>query len=494
MPADDKRLKGIPVLKRDDAPTVLLHSTRLTHVRDRKVGPESIQPILYAADEKMAAAAVEERPGAYYTGMRRVWHHFFNPETVELGEAVKLIRNPREGHCYRPMGRTAAATDDLAAGGSAPESGDRSGKIFTPSPIDRKYSRNTLGNLSWFKPDKKFSSKEEKILRENLYDRVSEGLAGKTWDKHRTVWRAVNEFSLFIGRPLIWPLDPGTVLDFASWCDKKRQLQASTIKTYVQGLSKIQQMKGGPAISVNKIPLLKNFISGVDHVPRGGGKKQKKAMSFPLLQVIGDTLGKDETMTTFEKLRFWTVCLWGFYGSFRLGELLSTHKKTYDPYTHLLWKDANFSGNDDICIHVKSPKTKTPGGDMVMLFKFPVKSMCPVTVFQEFQEEARKKGLWNESLPIFRNEDGTAWAKFEFEKELERIMRITGILEDDEKIVCHSFRAGIPSHLAAMGTPEADGAAKEWGRWRSGAFKTYTKHHVATKREIFKCVCSLLLK
>jgi hypothetical protein len=76
-------------------------------------------------------------------------------------------------------------------------------------------------------------------------------------------------------------------------------------------------MKGGPAISVNKIPPIKNFISGVDHVPRGGGKKQKKAMSFPLLQVIGDTLGKDETMTTFEKLRFWTVCLWGFYGSFR---------------------------------------------------------------------------------------------------------------------------------------------------------------------------------
>jgi hypothetical protein len=360
--------------------------------------------------------------------------------------------------------------------------------------MDRKYSKNRIGNLSWFKPEAKYRNKEEKILRENLYGRVSEGLASKTWDKHQTVWRAVNEFSSYVGRPLTWPLESSTILDFASWCDKRRHLQASTIKTYVQGLSKIQQMKGGPAISVNKIPLLKNFISGVDHVPRGEGKKLKKAVSFPLLQVIGNIIGKDETMTTFEKLRFWVVCLWGFFGSFRLGELLSVHKKSYDPFTHLLWKDAIFSGNDDIRVHVKSPKTKIPGGDLVMLFKFPVKSLCPVTVFQEYAEEARRKGLWDENLPIFRNEDGTSWAKFEFEKVLERTVRMTGVLDDDEKIVCHSFRAGIPSYLAALGTPEGDGAAKEWGRWRSGAFKTYTRHHVATKREIFKCVCSLLLK
>jgi hypothetical protein len=68
-------------------------------------------------------------------------------------------------------------------------------------------------------------------------------------------------------------------------------------------------------------------------------------------------------------------------------------------------------GNDDIRVVVKSPKTRNPGGDAVMLFKFPRKEMCPVTIFQEYAEEARKKGLWNENLPIFRNEDGSSWAK-----------------------------------------------------------------------------------
>jgi hypothetical protein len=253
-------------------------------------------------------------------------------------------------------------------------------------------------------------------------------------------------------------------------------------------------MRGGPPISINKIPFLKDFIAGVDHAPRKTERKLKKAVSYPMLQVIGDTLRKDETMTTFEKLRFWTMCLWAFFGSFRLGELVSKHKKTYDPHSNLLWKDANFTGNDDILVHLKSPKTKTPGGDIVMLFRFPAQAMCPVRVFQEYSEEARRKGLWDENLPIFRNENGTSWAKFEFEKVLERITRMTGVLEGDEKIVCHSFRAGIPSSLAAQGTAEADGAAKEWGRWRSSAFKSYTRQHITTKREIFKNICSILLK
>ncbi len=146
--------------------------------------------------------------------------------------------------------------------------------------------------MDWFTPEKFFANEREKNLRKNVYERVSEGLAGKTWDRHRTVWRAINEFSVYVGKPLTWPLDPRTVIDFASWCNKRRHLQASTIKTYVQGLSKIQQMKGGPPISIGKIPLLKNFIAGVENVQRAEQKKQKKAMSYPLLQIIGDMLGK----------------------------------------------------------------------------------------------------------------------------------------------------------------------------------------------------------
>ena len=94
-------------------------------------------------------------------------------------------------------------------------------------------------------------------------------------------------------------------------------------------------------------------------------------------------MGQDQEKTILETLRFCSVCLWGFFGSFRMGGLLSTRKKTFDPYTHLLWKDMDFSGKDYIRVTVKTPKTARPGGELVILFKFLDSPMCPVTIFQE---------------------------------------------------------------------------------------------------------------
>jgi len=212
-----------------------------------------------------------------------------------------------------------------------------------------------------------------------------------------------------------------------------------------------------------------------------------------MLKLIGVMVGRDQEKTTFEKLRFSTVCLWSFFGSFRVGEILSSHKKTFDPHTHLLRQDINLTGKDDIQVVVKSPKSGTPGGELVVLFRFSETRLCPMATFLEYELEAKKRGLYEERKPIFRNVDGTAYAKYEFQAELERIVRMTGILREDEKLVCHSFRAGIPSVLAALGTPEAEGAAREWGRWRSGAYKLYTKQQLSMKREIFCSVSKLLL-
>jgi hypothetical protein len=72
----------------------------------------------------------------------------------------------------------------------------------------------------------------------------------------------------------------------ASWCDAERKLQASTIKTYLQ----IQQLKGGPRICLNKIPLLQDILSGVRNVPRVPRKNVKKTVSFPLLQILGQVV------------------------------------------------------------------------------------------------------------------------------------------------------------------------------------------------------------
>jgi integrase len=307
------------------------------------------------------------------------------------------------------------------------------------------------------------------------------------------VWGAINSFAAWTGRRLDWPLSEEDILKFASWCDVERKLQASTIKTYLQSLSKIQQLRGGPRICLSKIPVLQDFLAGVRNVPRIPRKSVKKTVSFPLLQILGQVVGKDESKTTFDKLRFWTVCLWSFFGSFRIGELLSEQKKNYDPHRTLLWKDVGLTNKDELTIPIKSPKIPRPGGEIVLLFPCKDRTVCPVRLFQEYQEVARETGLVEDDLPVFRNEDGTSWSKSEFRNELDYFMAQTGVVRTGEKIVCHSFRGGIPSMLESLGTPEAEGASQEWGRWRSSAYKCYTHYHLTKKRKIFETVCSLLL-
>ena len=495
LPAEAGKLNGIPVLRKDDAPILNLGTVELTHNRDLDMGSRSIQPILYAAEEKKAAEAIACQPGVYYAGLRRIWQRFFVPEELQVADAVHVVRQPREGATYRPLGRAADVGDDITSGGQPPSSQDRPGGVKNPLPGTKKFD---LGRVDkWIGVPSKCSlpvKNSEKILLDNIKDRISEGLAEKTWGRHSTVWRAINSFADWTGRRITWPWSEEDVLKFASWCDAERKLQASTIKTYLQSLSKIQQLKGGPRICLNKIPLLQDFLAGVRNVPRLPHKNVKKTVSFPLLEILGQMAGRDETKTTFEKLRFWTVCLWSFFGSFRIGELLSEKKRSFDPYRTLLWKDVELTDRDELTIPIKSPKVPRPGGEIVLLFPCKKRSVCPVRVFQEYQEEARRRRLVENDLPVFRNEDGTSWGKFEFRNELDRYLAQTGVVKPGEKIVCHSFRGGIPSMLDALGTPEAEGASQEWGRWRSSAYKCYTHYHMTKKRKIFETVCSLLLK
>ena len=66
--------------------------------------------------------------------------------------------------------------------------------------------------------------------------------------------------------------------------------------------------------------------------------------------------------------------------------------------------------------------------------------------------------------------------------------------QDAMSYSCKSFRAALPSALAAA--PELGGKTqiKRWGRWDSEAFEKYTRLNHKAKRKIFdKIVCALLL-
>jgi len=146
-------------------------------------------------------------------------------------------------------------------------------------------------------------------------------------------------------------------------------------------------------------------------------------------------------------------------------------------------------------LRIRSPKVENPGGDLVVLFPFPEKGLCPVRTFSDTRKEAEQRNLVEREMPVFRTDRGGAWSKNLFQKSLDKVVEKTKLVGKRGRIVCHSFRGGrggIPSTLASQLTPEAVTSTQEWGRWRSTAYRTYTRHHITLKRKIFEKICKLL--
>ena len=121
-----------------------------------------------------------------------------------------------------------------------------------------------------------------------------------------------------------WPVVPETVCAFASWCDLEKGLQSSTIKSYVGSLSQIQQLQNLPPIFISRIPRLRAFLKGAANAPRSGRRHRasRRAVSVALLRLLRHHL-IISAYPPHQKRLFWAACVASFFGSLRMGDLLS---------------------------------------------------------------------------------------------------------------------------------------------------------------------------
>jgi hypothetical protein len=78
----------------------------------------------------------------------------------------------------------------------------------------------------------------------------------------------------------------------------------------------------------------------------------------------------------------------GFFGSFRMGELLAEKSKTFDVQSNLTWNDITFK-KGSVKIHIKKPKSNKKNGENVYIFPFPIKKYCPIHYMKKM-----KKNKW----------------------------------------------------------------------------------------------------
>ena len=446
------------------------------------------QPTIFTTHPRDTKAFCLNHPENLQTGLEKLWARFFSPENLTLEDAIAVVHRPREGSIYRPWSRIRVVEETREPlTGPPPRAADLAGRktVFTPIPLHVKFNKS---NAAWLSNSNEF----EKGLDRNFVNRVAEGSAKSTWDRHRAVQNSFNHFCTSEDISPEFPLSNVTIQNYASWCDVNRNLKADSIKTYLYSLSKIQQLKGYGPIDFHKIPQLKDFLRGVKNVPRSNKKlKSRKAVSFSMLKLLGNLICQSH-WSSFEKTLTWTSFLVSYFGSLRISELICEDAAVFDVDKTLCWKDVVF-GNC-VTLHLRSPKVDHAGGDLICLFPFPIPGLCPVAALRRLRERATAAGLFDQEKPVFRLESGACWKRSAFDRTLRSLVVQTGVAGEDSKITGHSFRGGIPSLLAVEASPAAEAALKEWGRWRSQAYVAYTQFHIATRKEIFDRIIKILLK
>jgi hypothetical protein len=284
-----------------------------------------------------------------------------------------------------------------------------------------------------------------------------------------------------------WPFPLSNVQMFINWAIMEKELSPNTVRSYIHHLATIHKLKNFDEKNC------KNFtneamIRGAENLSFYDGRKleQKNVMTLPLLRVLGHEVCVSD-WSEHSKSVIWCACTCAFFGSFRLGELLSKEENRFNPFETLLWRDVTFLKDDSVKIHNKIPKTRTQGGETISLFPFPKYNCCPIEALKKLKTISKSK----DDLPVFSFANGT----FLTNKKLNAILKFflsKRIGAKAGSYTCQSFRGGLPSALASKPKLENDGTIKKWGRWNSDAFERYTRLNHIAKRVIFERFVSAL--
>ena len=297
--------------------------------------------------------------------------------------------------------------------------------------------------------------------------------------------KCFNDFSQTSPNIHNWPLSKNSIQEFITWAAVVRKLKSNTIKSYLSSLNlahKFRDLSGENCVGFTAKMLLRGIENLEFYVDIS--KESRKAMSLPLLKLIGHELAKAD-WTVDKKVTVWAACTTAFFGSFRLGEILSKSKNV-TPAETLLWSDMVFRDNS-VTIHIRIPKNRCPSGEFVDIFEFKNHNCCPVAALKSLKKLKTNPS----SSPVFFFSDFSPLTPLLLTNVIQSFLS-PHIGQDAKFLSGHSFRSGIPSILSNCPDLANDEEIKLWGRWNSTSYKLYTRLHLEKKRAVFNKVVSVL--
>ena len=313
-------------------------------------------------------------------------------------------------------------------------------------------------------------------------DLVTAAYADSTWNKILSSLNAYESFCKEENVNICFPITEDDMGRFINWAIFKKQMSPNSLTAYISNLKLIHKLRKLPTPGCDSI-LCKTQVRGAKNLKYydSSSKTVKKTMTLPLLRLLGDALSKNN-WSDHSKLVVWTTYTVAFMGSFRMGELLAKSKFVFNVFETLLWSDIKFIGVDSVQIHNKIPKNRSPNGEYISLFPFPLHGCCPIAALLKLKESSNVTG--RENSPVFMFSNGACLTKARLNKLIvEQLTPHLGI--EAKNYSSKSFRSALPSALASHPKMQNDSTIKRWGRWNSNAFERYTRLSHKAKEKLF---------
>lgn len=334
---------------------------------------------------------------------------------------------------------------------------------------------------------------DHRDLQSSAFDMIHASLSKSTWGKYASGWTAFSKYEKHLGKTFAWPLSRDSIRGFAVFCLSEKKLQPASVRSYISALGALHRLKGY-STKLFDDDIINMLLRGAAHLALSSGNpphNPRRAMNLPLLRHFGHRL-RTSGWSAPTMQCIWTAGLLAFFGTIRMGDLLSPTENYSDPTATLTWADILYRDDDDsFLIRLKIPKVVTMDGEFVDIFPFAHHGCCPVAALKKLKSQQVAAGRGKKSDPVFIYPSGKRLTKEGFNSILKQLMgdicdyKISGIY-------CHSFRAGIPSELSRHPQLTSSDDIKGWGRWSSEAYDRYTRLKLDQKKAIYKKITSIL--
>ena len=302
-------------------------------------------------------------------------------------------------------------------------------------------------------------------------------LAKGTWNNYLSSIEQFLTFCDMIGESRTLPVDTPIICDFLCYLREFRNLTHESIKSHLSGIRKFYALNNFSRDYCynQQIEICMDGIKNSSAVLKTTSV-HRCVITWDHVKILGHALQQSD-FDPIDQQTLWTLMLLGFFGTRRMGEVLSETVADPDTFRILTWNRVRALSDDHLVLILKLPKvSENPSGIVVDLIAFEeLPQYCPVLNLKILGKMKLDAGLEvDNDDPIFMRKNGKLITQQFLNQVLESLLR-PYFPDFAGKWTCHSFRAAMPASMATAPEKFNEIETKISGGWDSKAVDRYTR-------------------